>query len=95
MLLEKRGHRVSVAADRTAHAMNGDEDRCFQAGIDGCVAKPAQAETLSAAIEMALTPTGQAPACPQNSVHKQAAPPSHRRRRSMESLPKMAGFMVV
>jgi len=37
----------------TAHAMKGDRERCLEAGMDGYVAKPLQAETLYAAVESA------------------------------------------
>jgi two-component system, sensor histidine kinase and response regulator len=35
----------------TAHAMVGDKERCFEAGMDGYVPKPLRPEDLFAAIE--------------------------------------------
>jgi signal transduction histidine kinase/CheY-like chemotaxis protein len=39
----------------TAHAMNGDKERCFQAGMDSYVSKPVQPAHLIATIEKHLT----------------------------------------
>ena len=39
----------------TAHAMNGDKERCFQAGMDSYVSKPIQPAHLIATIERHLT----------------------------------------
>jgi protein-histidine pros-kinase len=34
----------------TAHAMNGDRERCLEAGMDGYVAKPIQPKELLALV---------------------------------------------
>jgi len=44
--------RVPILA-MTAHAMKGDPDRCLAAGMDGCIAKPIQAEQLLEAVHNA------------------------------------------
>ena len=49
------GRHVPIIA-MTAHAMKGDRERCLEAGMDGYVSKPLQAEALFAAVE------GRAPA---------------------------------
>ena len=47
--------RIPVIAV-TAHAMQGDEERCLAAGMDGYVTKPIQPAVLAAAVERWLPP---------------------------------------
>jgi CheY-like chemotaxis protein len=46
------GGRVPIIA-MTAHAMKGDRERCLQAGMDGYVSKPVEADHLIEAVETA------------------------------------------
>lgn len=54
------GAHIPIIA-MTAHAMNGDEERCLQAGMDGYVSKPIQREALFAAIERLVTLSAESP----------------------------------
>ena len=45
---ETGGHTPIIAL--TAHAQNGDQQRCLEAGMDGYVAKPVRETDLLAAI---------------------------------------------
>ena len=45
----QHGHRVPILA-LTAHAMQGDRERCLKAGMDGYVAKPIRQDELHEAI---------------------------------------------
>jgi CheY-like chemotaxis protein len=47
------GHTPILAL--TAYAMEGDEQRCLESGMDGYVPKPLQPGTLFQAIEAVLT----------------------------------------
>ena len=47
------GHTPIVAL--TAHALKGDDQRCFEAGMDDYVSKPLRSEDLTAAIDRVLT----------------------------------------
>jgi two-component system, sensor histidine kinase and response regulator len=51
---ETTGTHVPIIA-MTAHAMQGDRERCLEAGMDGYVAKPIRAKELFEALE-SLTP---------------------------------------
>jgi PAS domain S-box-containing protein len=44
------GKRIRIVA-MTAHAMNGDRERCMAAGMDGYIAKPIRAEDLIEVLE--------------------------------------------
>jgi CheY-like chemotaxis protein/HPt (histidine-containing phosphotransfer) domain-containing protein len=47
------GQRLPVIA-MTAHALQGDREKCLEAGMDGYIAKPIQAQQLFDAIESAV-----------------------------------------
>ena len=51
------GRHLPIVA-MTAHAMKGDRERCFEAGMDGYVAKPLQITDLFAAIAAVIAEPG-------------------------------------
>ena len=57
---DPRWGRLPVLA-MTAHAMNGDRERCLQAGMNGYISKPVQAAHLIATIEKHLSPSAAPP----------------------------------
>ena len=52
---DKRWDKLPVIA-MTAHAMNGDKERCLEAGMNAYIAKPVQPAHLISMIEKHLTP---------------------------------------
>ena len=51
------GKHIPIIA-MTAHAMKGDKERCLEAGMDGYVSKPIQADELCEAVESLATGRG-------------------------------------
>jgi signal transduction histidine kinase/ActR/RegA family two-component response regulator len=58
-ILRERGVRTPIIA-MTAHAMQGDRDKCLKAGMNAYVSKPIQPEEVFDAIEDAVTTAGTA-----------------------------------
>jgi CheY-like chemotaxis protein len=53
--IRRRGLTIPVIA-LTAHAMKGDDQRCYEAGCSGYLSKPVNREKLKAAIDQAIGP---------------------------------------
>ena len=68
------GAHIPIIA-MTANAMQGDRERCLEAGMDGYVAKPIRSTDLYQAVEEMVPPTAMPPADAQASVGDMAAPP--------------------
>jgi CheY-like chemotaxis protein/HPt (histidine-containing phosphotransfer) domain-containing protein len=67
------GRHVPIIA-MTAHAMKEDRDRCLNAGMDGYVSKPIQADRLQQAIDACVPPAADTPAAePPPAGPKEAA----------------------
>ncbi|HEY5315044.1 MAG TPA: response regulator, partial [Pirellulales bacterium] len=86
------GHLPIIAM--TAHAMKGDREQCFEAGMDGYVTKPLQPHKLFEALEDLLpaNPASESPAAPPASepaVHSidPSQPPTDGRPAPDSSLP--------
>ncbi len=61
------GAHIPIIA-MTANAMQGDRERCLEAGMDGYVAKPIRSTDLYQAVEEMVPPTAMPPADAQASV---------------------------
>jgi signal transduction histidine kinase/ActR/RegA family two-component response regulator len=70
---EDNGHRTPVIA-MTAHAMDGDRDKCLQAGMDDYVSKPVRREQLVGALQAWIpAPTAVAVADGGDPTHREGA----------------------
>jgi signal transduction histidine kinase/CheY-like chemotaxis protein/HPt (histidine-containing phosphotransfer) domain-containing protein len=69
---EARWDHLPIIA-MTAHAMNGDRERCLQSGMTGYISKPVQPAHLIATVERQLA-SGDRPAVPASSPNITAAP---------------------
>ena len=62
---ERQGNRRLPIIAMTANAMQGDRERCLEAGMDDYLAKPLQREALEARLGRWVVPSADAP--PQES----------------------------
>jgi CheY-like chemotaxis protein/HPt (histidine-containing phosphotransfer) domain-containing protein len=72
---KETGDRLPIVA-LTAHAMKGDRERCLEAGMDGYVAKPVQADELFAAIEELMPRGGEPPVAEDDGAAEAVNPAS-------------------
>jgi two-component system sensor histidine kinase/response regulator len=52
---ESGAQRRQIVIALTAHAMKGDQDRCFAAGMDGYLTKPVRPQELDAVLSEQIT----------------------------------------
>ena len=80
-------HRVPVIA-MTAHAMQGDREKCLQVGMDDYIAKPIAVPALIAVLKKWLKPKGEESRTPEGNTAEQKAgagePPIFNRAAFME-----------
>jgi CheY-like chemotaxis protein len=72
---KETGDHLPIVA-LTAHAMKGDRERCLEAGMDGYVAKPVQADELFAAIEGLMPRGGELPPAQDDGAADDAVNPA-------------------
>ncbi len=66
---EPKWQKIPIIA-MTAHAMNGDRERCLQAGMDAYISKPVQPAHLVATIEKHLGAREEKPAAEENPLNR-------------------------
>jgi len=62
-----RWHQIPIIA-MTAYAMQGDREKCLQAGMDGYITKPVEVPALIAVLEKWLNPAGVDQRSPQAAI---------------------------